>query len=193
MSSKIHKFSIKFTLIKEKLDKAATTLLKDDEQSNILFKTVSAWLTIKESIVHKILLQQCLLNLDQELLAVEDEDDDDDDADDHEPQPQPSAEKFEGLILNDDDIDFETLMKQTQKYVDSTEDINNEPTTPVLNIDYRVSYDDFKIVCLDLNIPCNQVGLHTICKILDPDDASEFDYRKFTTAFILSNLRLVFT
>jgi len=159
---------------------------------------VAYWLSLKEKLLHKILYQQCLLNLEQELQQLTLPPDEDDEEDDEElaaieaaasaATTAKEAEKFVLEPINDEEIDFEELMKHRTVVEDSTENINTE-NEPVINIDYKISYDDIKIVAVDLGIPCSHVGLHAICKILDPEDNNEIDYRRFTPAFILSHIR----
>lgn len=132
------------------------------------------------------------MSLDQELREMNDPDEDDDDEVDGDAKLPETPKPIEIQPIEDidfDSIDIEELMKKNKSsLIDSSENLNVDKN-PVLNIDYRVSYDDFKIVTSDLQIPCSHVGLHAICKILDPDATDEIDYRKFTPAFVISNLR----
>ena len=95
-----------------------------------------------------MLYQLCLKISEQDLLNElnDDNDDDEDDEEEGKAKEEKTPEKLEILPpINDDDLNFEELMKTATKYVDSTENINEIDETPVLNIDYKVSYEDFKM------------------------------------------------
>ena len=46
--------------------------------------------------------------------------------------------------------------------------------------DFSINHEDFKAVLQDLNIPCTQVELHLLCKLLDRDAIGFIDYRMLT-------------
>ena len=46
--------------------------------------------------------------------------------------------------------------------------------------DFSIDHEDFKAVLQDLNIPCTQVELHLLSKLLDPDAKGFIDYRTLT-------------
>ncbi len=77
----------------------------------------------------------------------EPDEDDDDEADGDAKLPE-TPKPIEIQPIEDidfDSIDIEELMKKNKSsLIDSSENLNVDKN-PVLNIDYRVSYDDFKI------------------------------------------------
>ena len=89
------------------------------------------------------------MSLDQELREMNNNDEDEDDDDVKLPETPKPVEETQNVLpyidLDAEDLDIEELMRKNKSnYVDSTENLNPDKT-PVLNIDYRVSYDDFKI------------------------------------------------
>lgn len=43
-----------------------------------------------------------------------------------------------------------------------------------------VTYDEFKAGMMDLSIPCNNIELHLLCEMFDPDKTEEIDYLDLT-------------
>lgn len=62
---------------------------------------------------------------------------------------------------------------------------------PVITVsnEFLISYDDFKIVTNDLDIPCTNVQQHVLCKLLDQNSTGKIDYRSFTCEFLDSQIR----
>lgn len=120
-------------------------MLKNDEQTNVLLVTIANWLEKRESSVHSILFKQCEKAQQQDLLN---EFNDEDDEEDEEPvKEEKPPEKIEELppLIDDDDINFEELMRTANRYVDSSENLNTQDDSPAVNIDYKMLYEDFKI------------------------------------------------
>ena len=87
------------------------------------------------------------MSLEQELRALDEpeEDDDDEDGDAKLPETPKPVEVQPVEDIDFDNMDIAELMKKNKSnLIDSSENLNVDKT-PVLNIDYRVSYDDFKI------------------------------------------------
>jgi len=88
------------------------------------------------------------MSLDQELREMNEPDEDDDDEADGDAKLPETPKPIEIQPIEDidfDSIDIEELMKKNKSsLIDSSENLNVDKN-PVLNIDYRVSYDDFKI------------------------------------------------
>ena len=68
------------------------------------------------------------------------------------------------------------------------EEIQMEVNT-LSTIDFKLSYEDFMLVCTDLDIPCTNMQMYVFIKLLDPDSTEVIDYRKFTPEFANSHLR----
>ena len=82
--------------------------------------------------------------------------------------------------------EFNAMKKEAKNNATDDEDGDDEDA-PGGNLkkgeeenDFSICQDDFKAVLQDLHIPCTQVELHLLCKLLDPEANGLIDYRKLT-------------
>lgn len=148
------------------MDKASEKLLENGEALNELLGSVSYWLGYKQKTLYKLLHKQCIASLDYEMFKT---------------MVKKSKEKPNDSKSNKDDDDDGNDEQDAASF-----EINTLST-----IDFKIGYDDFKQVAGDLDIPCTNVQLHAICKLLDRESTGKIDYRKFTPEFLDSHLKFV--
>ncbi|RNA05719.1 Calcium-dependent kinase 5 [Brachionus plicatilis] len=145
----------------ERLEKASSKILDDSEKFNNLIVSVSFWLRKKEKIVNKLLKNQSLQSIDHEAFL------------------ETVRKKKEEKEREKQENEFQLTEASKSDIVES----------PVASDEFMVSYDDFKLVTSDLDIPCTNVQQHVICKILDQNSTGKLDYRSFTCDFLDSQIR----
>jgi len=109
---------------------------------------------------------------------------------------------------------IEKEKEKKSKDTNQTDDENEQPEINTLStIDFKISYDDFKLgidflplheykkwfsmkliflllkVTNDLRIPCMNIQLHALCKLLDPESNGKIDYRRFTPQYLESHIK----
>ncbi|CAF0754073.1 unnamed protein product [Brachionus calyciflorus] len=151
----------------ERLEKSCTILTNDSDQFNNLIFSVSYWLKSKEKIVYKLFHNQCLQSLDHEIFLET-------------IKKKAEAEEESKKLKDTDEFQIEPT---TENQVEPQE------ISTLSQVDFKISYDDFKLVTCDLDIPCTNVQLHLICKLLDPNNTGKIDYRLFTCEFLDSLIR----
>lgn len=144
------------------MEKASSKIFDDSEKFNNLVVTVSYWLRKKEKIVYKQLKNQSLQSIDHEA--------------------------FLETVRKKKEAEKEKEMDQLQPEEPNKTEIAEAPPI-VIPDEFLISYDDFKIVTSDLDIPCTNVQQHVICKLLDQNTIGKIDYRNFTCEFLDSQIR----
>lgn len=86
-------------------------------------------------------------------------------------------------VLNQQSIfSLENEFHKKNQAVFDSDDEDSDGNDLVISTANVISYDDFKTVSVDLGIPCSQLELHVICKLMDPDMEGTIEYKYFTAA-----------
>jgi hypothetical protein len=137
---------------------------------------IADWLVEKQQLAYKLYHKQCLLSLDHEMFK--------------------KTVKLKKKTKKKGSRQSSAKSDPTPEPDPEEEDGNGETENPndqlaintLSTLDFKIEYDDFKLVSKDLGIPCTDARLHAICKLLDPDKTKKIDFRKFSPDFLTSHI-----